>query len=263
MPSRKQLDVALKDIFQNAGELGVDRRTLFGKSFAEIFQSNEVNFVSQFGTSFNNERMGAGAYLPEDYDTEDGMKVYDKAQTADDQDIADSSTQGQVGFVQKDVPTSSTNYSRPRTVAAGYTPDPDYPKSDNGTMTVVFRDGTFYNYYKVTHGEWQSFHASYSKGKPWLNRGKPGWKQTSDGLFVGKPRGNADMSQVLPEVREALYRVARATQLKKPPKPGRTHSSATLADGSTMSVRNNLRSPSKAHKAHAAPKAPTGKRKAG
>jgi hypothetical protein len=30
-------------------------------------------------------------------------------------------------------------------------------------MTVVFRDGTFYNYYQVTPGEWEAFHASYSK----------------------------------------------------------------------------------------------------
>lgn len=99
-----------------------------------------------------------------------------------------------------DVPTSSTDYGRPRTVAAGYDPSTQ-------TMTVVFRDGTFYNYYEVTPGEWENFHASISKGAPWLNRKNS--KQASDGLFIGKPRGVASGADVNPEVRAQLYRVAR------------------------------------------------------
>lgn len=109
-----------------------------------------------------------------------------------------------------DVPTSSTNYSRPRTVAAGYDPS-------RNTMTVVFRDGTFYNYYEVSPQEWQAFSASYSKGSPWLNRGYAKGRQKTDGLFVRKPRGYADVSQIDPRIREQLYRVSRATQVNVRP----------------------------------------------
>lgn len=109
-----------------------------------------------------------------------------------------------------DVPTSSTNYSRPRTVAAGYAPA-------TKTMTVVFRDGTFYNYYEVSKGEWENFSASFSKGKPWLNRGFADGLQKSDGLFIGKPRGPADTSSMDPDVLAQLYRVSRTQQIHRKP----------------------------------------------
>jgi hypothetical protein len=103
-----------------------------------------------------------------------------------------------------DVPTSSTNYGRPRTLAAGYDPK-------TKTMTVVFRDGTYYNYYGVMPNEWLNFSASYSKGRPWLNRGFPSSKnpnaQRADGLFIAKDRGPASPTTVAPEVRAALERV--------------------------------------------------------
>lgn len=113
--------------------------------------------------------------------------------------------------VLTDIPTSSTNYSRPRTVAAGYDPSTQ-------TMTVVFRDGTFYNYYTVTSGEWEAFYASYSKGAPWLNRGFPNGKQAADGIFINKPRGYADVNSLPAGVQEQLYRVSRANQIVKQPK---------------------------------------------
>lgn len=116
-------------------------------------------------------------------------------------------------FVDYEVPTSSTNYSRPRTVAAGYNPT-------TNTMTVVFRDGTFYNYYNVTPGEWSAFHASFSKGKPWLNRKNK--NQAADGLFIHKPRGKADVSEVDPRIVAELYRVARVSQQVEKPRSGRT-----------------------------------------
>jgi hypothetical protein len=113
-----------------------------------------------------------------------------------------------------DVPTSSTDYSRPRTVAAGYDPQ-------SKTMTVVFRDGTFYNYYQVNPGEWEAFSASFSKGKPWLNRGFRNGLQKMDGLFIGKPRGVASPEDIPPAIQEQLYRVSRAQQLYRQPKPQR------------------------------------------
>jgi len=104
-----------------------------------------------------------------------------------------------------DIPTSTTDVSRPRTVAAGY-------DEQRGVMTVMFRDGTLYNYYEVTPGEWSNFSNSISKGRPWLNKANS--KQGADGLFIGKPRGPADISQVSETVRNDIYRIARTTQVR-------------------------------------------------
>jgi hypothetical protein len=94
-----------------------------------------------------------------------------------------------------DIPTSTTNVSRPRTVAAGY-------DSTRRVLTVVFRDGTIWNYDNVTEGEWQNFHASISKGRPWIN----------DKLFgVGYP---ADMTNLDPRIQADLYKAARTAQLQ-------------------------------------------------
>jgi hypothetical protein len=46
---------------------------------------------------------------------------------------------------------------RPRTIAAGY--DPDWQK-----LTIVFRDGTVWNYYDVPKEVWNYFHSLHSKG---------------------------------------------------------------------------------------------------
>jgi len=93
------------------------------------------------------------------------------------------------------VPTSTTNPERPRTVAAGY---------DKGreVITVVFRDGTFYNYYEVSPVQWQAFKSRVSKGQ-----------------FIYQeldyhPRGPADMNNVPSYARQSLYKLTRALQLK-------------------------------------------------
>lgn len=91
------------------------------------------------------------------------------------------------------VPTSTTNPQRPRTVAAGY-------DDRRSVLTVVFRDGTFYNYYDVTDDEWTQFKASYSKGRYIL------------AVLDGKPRGTARMANASLGAREGLYRIARTGQ---------------------------------------------------
>lgn len=114
-----------------------------------------------------------------------------------------------------DIPTSSLDSSRPRTVAAGYQEYVGSRKAGAqrlGKMTVMFRDGTLYNYYDVTPGEWQTFKASISKGAPWLNRKNS--KQGSDGLFIGKPQGPADLASVDPEVQSTIWKVARSAQVR-------------------------------------------------
>lgn len=104
------------------------------------------------------------------------------------------------------VPTSTTNPERPRTVAAGY------DKVDN-KITVVFRDGTFYNYYQVTPTEWQAFKARVSKGRYIYS------------YLDSKPRGPADIAGISATARKAFYRLARGSQVhykgrpQKLPKP--------------------------------------------
>lgn len=61
--------------------------------------------------------------------------------------------------------TPSSNPSRPRTLAAGYDPS-------ERIMTVVFRDGTWWNYYNVPQALWNQFRSAGSPGEfmretPW------------------------------------------------------------------------------------------------
>lgn len=102
-----------------------------------------------------------------------------------------------------DIPTSTTNYRRPRTVAAGYDPE-------SRTVTVVFRDGTFYNYYDVPPTVWIKFHTSLSKG-PMLNRANR--KQGFDGDLLKYRHGPADISALSPVAKEFMYTVARTAQI--------------------------------------------------
>lgn len=145
---------------------------------------------------------------------------YEPNQSSPSRNMEDVSSPYSVAFVDTDIPTSSTDYSRPRTVAAGYDPE-------RKTMTVVFRDGTFYNYYEVNLGEWQAFKASVSKGNPWLNKANK--NQGSDGLFVGKPRGPADVSNISAEVRELLYRVVRTSQIYHRKRLNKTRTTRAVA----------------------------------
>lgn len=91
------------------------------------------------------------------------------------------------------IPTATTNPDRPRTVAAGYDPA-------RKALTVVFRDGTYYNYYSVTEDVWQEFKQAPSKGEFIY-------------LFLnGKPRGTANMAGVDLAARQGAYRIARTGQ---------------------------------------------------
>ena len=104
------------------------------------------------------------------------------------------------------VPTSTSNPQRPRTVAAGY-------DKNESKLTVVFRDGTFYNYYEVNPSEWAAFKARVSKGRYIY--------QSLD----YKPRGPADVSSISSTARKAFYRFSRGAQIHyggktgKPQKP--------------------------------------------
>lgn len=155
------------------------------------------------------ERYGFGikGFNPSDFATEEDYQQY----------LEGSTNQGPAMLTDR--PTSSTDAGRPRTVAAGYQPYVGTKKGGTayeeqlGKMTVMFRDGSLYNYYDVSPGEWMNFKASISKGAPWLNRGFPNGKQQVDGLFVGKPQGPADLSQASEAVRRNIYSMSRTAQV--------------------------------------------------
>lgn len=97
------------------------------------------------------------------------------------------------------IPTSTMNYRRPRTVAAGYAPNRD--GKGLGVLTVVFRDGLFYNYHDVSTSEWNGFKSAYSKGRYILAH------------LDSHARGAANMGSMPTYARETLYRIARTNQI--------------------------------------------------
>jgi hypothetical protein len=94
-----------------------------------------------------------------------------------------------------EVPTATSNPGRPRTVAAGYDPR-------RAVLSLVFRDGTFYNYYEVTPDTWFTFRSLASKGS-----------FIADSLDQ-HPRGPAEVGDISPEVRAAIYQVSRTAQTR-------------------------------------------------
>lgn len=243
--SRQELNALLGNALGDVNDLFIDRRKLYGKQAGRIYDDQLTQ------KDINDGYLGAGAYLPSDYEQTPnaGYYNYNPATQAE----IDAAGGAKPAFVEWDVPTSTTDYSRPRTVAAGY-------DETRQTMTVVFRDGTFYNYYEVTPSEWLAFHASYSKGRPWLNPKSS--TQSGDGLFLSKPRGEAtDLEDMDPRIREALYRVARTQQQKNKLKVGRTSQTAPLFSpytpgkqiGVMSGVKNNLKA-NQVHRPHAASK---------
>ena len=149
---------------------------------------------------FDNERTDYDnlAGLPSSMDTSYGRMEYEYNSLTGDERIP-----GDFGpqlFEDTDpadltvVPTSTTNPDRPRTVAAGY-------DADEEKLTVVFRDGTFYNYYEVDENEWAAFKANRSKGAVIYR------------MLDFKPRGPADESGISQSAREAYYRFSRGAQI--------------------------------------------------
>jgi hypothetical protein len=95
-----------------------------------------------------------------------------------------------------EIPTSTENPERPRTVAAAF-------DNDRSIITLIFRDGTIYNYYNCTQKMWETFKGNTSK-----------WKYVRDTLDK-QPRGIADMSQIPEELRIIAYGRARGEQIRK------------------------------------------------
>lgn len=135
-------------------------------------------------TIYENE---AGDYYNPEHDAPDGFR---SVSFVDAEDFVPPKSAAPLSVV----PTSTTNAARPRTVAAGY-------ERKRAVLTVVFRDGTYYNYYEVMPSTWQAFKAVKSKGK-----------YIREYLDFG-PRGIADVSSLSGQAREILSRMARVQQI--------------------------------------------------
>jgi len=142
-----------------------------------------------------------------------------------------------------DIPTSTTNYARPRTVAAGWASVKDDEGNiinhEMGTLTVVFRDGTLWNYYDVPRSVWIKFHDAISKGRSFLN--PPNRSNPKPGTLLAYPNGPADVSQIDESIRQAIYLAARTKQIYyRNPKSGPAHYQYVYrkqADGSMKRTR--------------------------
>lgn len=100
------------------------------------------------------------------------------------------------------VPTSTINPERPRTVAAGY-------NGKSKVMTVVFRDGTWWNYFSVPVLVWNNFKSAYSKGRFLYSHG---FDSRYGGMSIKYEGTNADTSSLSGEERQMLAIRARAVQ---------------------------------------------------
>ena len=95
--------------------------------------------------------------------------------------------------------TSTTDPERPRTTAAGYDRAME-------VLTVVFRDGTWWNYYGVDEDMWNSFVAAPSKGIFLRESGLDNWDDM----------GPVNMYAMSPKQRGTLQAIARdAARMQK------------------------------------------------
>ena len=147
-----------------------------------------------------------------------------------------------------DIPTSSTKSSRPRTVAAGY-------DQERKVLTVMFRDGTLWNYYNVEPGTASTFKSSISKG-PMINWYRNGVYSPGELLMGQHTNGPADTSNVSSAVQADIYRVARTSQYRyafqgRVPRTaqGRAYTPVATRTSKPKGGRNTA-SAGKAHKPH-------------
>jgi hypothetical protein len=153
-----------------------------GYDSAELVRLQSIFSASQAASPVDYDGPGYNPYEEEDYEEPQRNGA------------ADFSDQSPARLT--DVPTSSTNVKKPRTVAAGYDPS-------RGVLTVMFRDGTLWNYYQISKDEWIKFHASISKGNPYINRS-----------FLAKPQGLADLGGITDDFLSQLQLMARVSQFR-------------------------------------------------
>ncbi|CAB4128929.1 KTSC domain containing protein [uncultured Caudovirales phage] len=221
----------------------------FGVSPASVGEAYRSGFVSGntplYGSSANSVQQTILTYTPEDYYdpiteslNEEGQAKEEALRRAglgrndysdyfynpfspeeyEDKDVATP----QASAPLLDIPTSTTNYKRPRTVAAGWVATAtDVGSTPTGTLTVIFRDGTPYNFYDVPETVWLGFHQSISKGRSYLNL--PNSRNGSIGTLLAYSHGPADVSALSADMLKAVYAAARMQQIYNRDKSGKTY----------------------------------------
>ena len=94
--------------------------------------------------------------------------------------------------------TTSTNPGRPRTLKAGY----DY---QNEVLTVVFRDGTWWEYRNVSVELWTAFKSSESKGRFLRDSGLDVWDNMGPADVEAMPKHRRELMNDLSEFTDYMY----------------------------------------------------------
>lgn len=94
--------------------------------------------------------------------------------------------------------TTSSNPSKPRTLKAGY----DYA---NNILTVVFRDGTWWEYRNVPEELWTAFKMSESKGRFLRDSGLDTWDDMGPADIESMPRHRRELMNDISEFTEYMY----------------------------------------------------------
>lgn len=162
-----------------------------GSRFQESIQSGDTPYGDAITADLPSVTSGGMVVSASKADF-DSISIYD------DEDPVDVDPSIPAAITQ--VPTSTINPSRPRTVAAGY-------NAKSNIMTVIFRDGTWWNYSSVSALEWANFKSSYSKGRFLIAHG------FQDGNREGGVGIPADVGAIDAQEREILAIRARAVQV--------------------------------------------------
>lgn len=188
--------------------------------------SPTVNGVPVYDLGDNKEfRDIYGVYNPK-------VRTYNEDETVDSYETAEKYTVKQDGKILDDEyefggegigpdsrqpapltvkPTTSSNFERPYTVAAGWQ---KYPfqgritsKQELGTLSVMFRDGTLWNYYSVPRSTWETFRGLFSKGQ-YINR------NSQNPVLNTFAHGPAELSGASDASRRYIQRTAREAQVR-------------------------------------------------
>ena len=94
--------------------------------------------------------------------------------------------------------TSSSNPTKPRTIKAGY----DFK---NKKLTVVFRDGTWWEYRNVEPEMWSAFQSAPSKGKFLASSGLNQWDDMGPADIVAMPKHRRIQMSSTKELADYMY----------------------------------------------------------
>jgi hypothetical protein len=94
--------------------------------------------------------------------------------------------------------TGSSNPQKPRTVQAGY-------DAKNKVLTVVFRDGTWWEYRDVPRDLWEGFRSADSKGRFLRSSGLDGWADMGPANIGEMPRHRRVQMNDIKEFTKYMY----------------------------------------------------------